>query len=320
MDRGEIIIFGGTKGLPLATEICELMGIPVGTRDLGRFSDQEVKLEITQNVRGQDVFIVNQASAPAEDLLETIFLARTAAMSSAARVTHIIPYLGYNRQERKDRSRVPISAKIIIELLKVARANRVLLLDLHSGATAAHFEPEIVHDHLYAAKVTVPYLAKLMKGSYVVASPDVGGVARARKYGQHLGESRLVIFDKVRPKAGEVDRNGIRIIGPNVRNKDVLFIDDMIDSGGTLIACGLKAKKAGANDLYACVTHAIFSKGLDIFPRGLFKEIVVTNSVGTQAHPLQSNRVRVTTVSIAPMLRDAINRLHQDKSLGDLFL
>ena len=313
------MIFGGTRGLPLATEICDLMGMSVGPRNLGRFGDKEVQLEITENVRGQDVFIVNQASAPAEDIVETVFLARTAAMSSAARVTLVIPYLGYNRQERKDRSRVPISAKIVIEMLKVSHANRVLLLDLHSAATAAHFEPELVHDHLYAAKITVPYLSKLMTGNYVVASPDVGGVPRARKYGEHLGEDRLVIFDKRRPRPGQVDQKKIRVIG-DVRNKDVLFIDDVIDSAGTLIACGLKAKEKGAKDLYACVTHALFSKGLEVFPRGLFTEIVVTNSTGVPSEQFKSNLVRVTSLSIAPLMRDAISRLHEDISLGKLFL
>ena len=318
MHRGTIKVFGGTRGARLAGDICELLRIPVGERRLGRFGDGEVELEITENVRGHDVYIVNPTSAPAEDLIETILLARTAAMSSADKVTLVIPYTGYNRQERKDRSRVPISAKIAIEMLKTSCADRVLLLDLHSAATAAHFEPEMVHDHLYAAKILIPYLKRSLKQPFIVASPDAGGVVRARKYAQHLEQDDFVIFDKMRKKPGVVEKGKIKIIG-GVRNKDVLFVDDMIDSGGTLIADAEAAKEKGARDIYAAVTHAIFSKGTDVFPKGLFKEIIVTDSVCHGQSPHSSN-VKITTCSVAPLLADAIIALNQNKSLGSLFL
>jgi ribose-phosphate pyrophosphokinase len=319
MNRGEIKVFGGTKGSKLAADICTLLRIPVGQRNLGRFGDREVELEITENVRGHDVYVVNPTSAPAEDIIETILLARTAVMSSAEKVTLVIPYLGYNRQERKDRSRVPISAKIVIEMLKTSRANRVLLLDLHSGATAAHFEPEMVHDHLYSSKVLIPYLRTLLTGSYVVASPDAGGATRARKYAEHLGnEGAYVIFDKKRKKPGVIQNGSIKIIG-SVRNKNVVFVDDMIDTGGTLIADAIVAKEKGALDIYAVVTHGIFSKGTGVFPKGLFKEIIVTDSVCPD-EVLQSPNVKITTCTVAPLLADAIMALNQNKSLGNLFL
>ncbi len=318
MDKGEIKVFGTMRGARLAGDICDLLRIPIGQRSLGRFGDTEVQLEITENVRGHDVYIVGPASAPAEDILELIFLARTAAMSSAAKVTLVIPYLGYNRQERKDRSRVPISAKIIIEILKTSCANRVLLLDLHSAATAAHFEREMVHDHLYSAKVLIPHLKKILKRPFRIGSPDAGGVPRARKYSQHLGFGDYVVFDKTRPKAGVVDGQSIKIIG-SVRNKDLVLVDDMVDSGGTLIADALAAKEKGALDVYAVVTHALFTKGTDVFPKGLFKEIIITDSVCPGQSPHSTN-VKITTCSVAPLLADAIARLHQNKSLGDLFL
>ncbi len=319
MPRGGIKVFGGTRGQPLANEICKLLRINPGQRNLGRFADGEISLQIEENVRGHDVFIVNQASCPAEDLLETIFLARTAVMSSASRVTIVIAYLGYNRQERKDRSRVPISAKIVIEMLKTARADRALLLDLHSEATAAHFEPEMVHDHLYCSTVTVPYLKEILTNPFVVASADAGGVPRARKYAQHLGTNDLVIFSKNRKKAGLVEADSVQIIG-KVKNRDVVLIDDMIDSGGTLIADAQAAKKAGAKRIFACASHALFSKGLEVFPSGLFNEIIITDSVGTPADKLVSSKVKITTCSVAPLLADAIIRLNQDKSMSDLIL
>ncbi len=318
MYRGEIKIFGGTRGARLAGDVCDLLRIPVGQRNLGRFGDGEIELEITENVRGHDVYIVNPTSAPAEDLLETVLLARTAAMSSAEKVTLVIPYTGYNRQERKDRSRVPISAKIAIEILKTSRANRVLLLDLHSAATAAHFEPEMVHDHLYSSKILIPYLKQTLVRPFIVASPDAGGVVRARKYAQHLGQEDYVIFDKKRKKPGVVENGSIKIIG-SVRNRDVVFVDDMIDSGGTLIADALAAKAKGARDIYAAVTHGLFSKGVDVFPKGLFKEIIVTDSVCPGQSPHSPN-MKITTCSVAPLLADAIIALNKNKSLGSLFL
>jgi ribose-phosphate pyrophosphokinase len=319
MLTGGIKVFGGSRGEPLANEICRLLRIAPGQRKLTRFGDGEISLQIQENVRGHDVFIVNQASSPAEDLLETIFLARTAVMSSASRVTIVIAYLGYNRQERKDRSRVPISAKIVIEMLKTARADRVLLLDLHSEATAAHFEPEMVHDHLYCSKVTVPYLQSILTDPFVVASADAGGVPRARKYAQHLNTNELVIFSKNRKQAGQVEEDSIQIIG-DVRGRDVILVDDMIDSGGTLIADAKAAKEAGAKRIFACASHALFSKGLELFPSGLFTEIIVTDSVGNDPKNLISPNVKVTSCSVAPLLADAIIRLNQDKSMSDLIL
>jgi ribose-phosphate pyrophosphokinase len=319
MLKGSIKVFGGSRGTPLTTDICRLLRITPGQRKLERFGDGEISLQIEENVRGHDVFIVNQASAPAEDILETVLLARTAAMSSAARVTIVLPYLGYNRQERKDRSRVPISAKIVIEILKTARANRVLLLDLHSEATAAHFEPEMVHDHLYCSTVAIPYLKTILTEPFVVSSADAGGVPRARKYAQHLGTDDLVIFSKFRSQPGVVAKKSIQIIG-SVRNRDVLLVDDMIDSGGTLISDAEAAKKAGAKRIFAVASHALFSKGFEMFPKGLFAEIIVTDSVGIDPEKMVSSKVKVTVLSVAGLLADAIIRLNQDRSMSDLIL
>lgn len=314
-----IAIFSGTQGQSLTREICKLLSVSPGEAHVGRFRDGEVNIELLTNVRGNDVYIVNPTNPPAENILEMVLLARAARGSSARRVTLVPTYLGYNRQERKDRPRVPISAKVIIDLLKLSGADRVLLTDLHAEATAAHFEP-MVFDHLYASYVGVPYLKQVVKSPFVVASPDAGGVPRARKYSQHLGNGEdLVIFSKSRKSAGEIEGGSVRIIG-DVRDKNVLFVDDMIDSGGTMVEDARAAKEAGARSIFVFATHALFSKGLGIFSGSPVDEVIVTDTIHHEPERLKAEGVKLTVCSIAPLLAQAIRRTHEEASLSALIL
>lgn len=311
-------IIAGNASRNLALSVCKLMNDKKLTpARVARFSDGEVDIQIQDNVRDADVFIINSVVPPGDNLLETAILGNAARYSSAARVTLVIPYLGYNRQERKDRPRIAITAKLIIDMLKLSRADRALLVDLHSEATAAHFEP-MVTDHLYASYGVVGYLQMLLTKPFVVAAPDAGAVVRARKYAQYLGLADVVVFNKERIGAGKVKEEKIKIIG-NVRGKNVLLVDDMIDSGGTLVACAKAARAKGARNIYAFATHALFSKGLGVFPKGLFNEIVVTDTIGHKPEFLQGH-TKVTVQSIAPLLAKAIENIHNGASISKLIL
>lgn len=313
-----LLVLAGSESKHLGLAVCGLMNQKKLTKvRLARFSDNEVDVQIEENVRDEDVFIINSLPPPAENILETVFLANAARYSSAKRVTLVIPYLGYNRQERKDRPRVPISAKIVIDMLKLARADRALLVDLHAEATAAHFEP-MVHDHLYGSYSVIDYLRELLPKPFVVAAPDAGAVVRARKYAQYLGLADVVVLNKERVGAGKIKENKIKIIG-NVRGKNVLLVDDMIDSGGTLIADAKALKEKGARKIYAFATHALFSKGLGVFPKDLFTEIVVTDTI-YHDKAIFEGHTRVTVKSIAPLLARAIENIHTGESLSELIL
>ncbi len=317
MDR--IHIIAGNASSALVQAICDGLGDSPTKAIVGRFGDGEVRVQITENVRGDDVFIVNSTNPPAENFFETILLANAARNSSAKRVTLVIPYLGYNRQDRKPEPRVPVSAKIVIDMLKLSRADRAILVDLHSEPTASHFEPIIV-DHLYASYGVVDYLRKVLNRPFVVAAPDAGAGTRARKYAQYLGLADIVVFNKQRVQAGEVVEESIKVIG-DVKGRDVLLIDDMIDSGGTLIADARAAKKQGARRIFAFATHALFSKGASVFTKDLFEEIIVTDTIH---HPPAEIRnpggAKITVRSVAPLLSKAIKRVHHDESLSPLIL
>lgn len=310
-------VMGGTSNPDLTQAICKHLSIEQTDVTVGRFNDGEVKVQLNENVRGGDVFIVNATNPPAENIIELMLLGSTARYSSAERVTLVIPYLGYNRQDRKDRPRVPVSAKVAIQMLELSQAHRALLVDLHSEPTAAHFN--MVTDHIYASYNVIDYLAGLLGKNFVVAGPDATAGVRARKYASHLGQADVVIFDKKRTKPGEVEEESIKIIG-DVNGRDVLFIDDMIDTGGTLIADAKAAKAAGARNIYAYAPHAIFSRGVSGFTSELFTEIIVTDTIAQKPDVLAGAGARITVRSIAPLLAKAINRIHHGESLTQLIL
>lgn len=316
--RGKIV-FAGTQGRPLAERVCEKLSIDIGKALVGRFNDGEVHVEIQEDVRDADVFIINPTNPPLENLYELILLASAAKMASARTVTVIPTYLGYNRQDRKDKSRVPISARLPIKAIEESGADRVLLFDVHSEPTLIAFGPNIKVDHLYASPVSAPRLIKLLGGHpFVVASPDRGGGPRASKYTALLGEDDYVIFDKSRPKPGEVSTN-VKIIG-DVRDKDVLFVDDIIDTGGTLIAGARAAREAGARNIYAFATHGLFSKdAMTCIFESDISQMFVTDTINHDPKRLINEMgAKIEIISIAGLLGRAINNLFESKSLSAL--
>lgn len=315
------IVFGCTQGQPLVGEICRHLDIKPGKRLLERFRNGEIRIQLEENVRDKEVFIVGPVNPPAENALEMRLLARTAKMSSARRVTIVPTIMSYDRQERRTRPREPISAKLFAEDLIRSGADRALLFDVHTESIIGFFEPDMIVDHLYGSIAMIPYLQSILTRPFNVGSPDVGGVARARKYAKYLGvkTKHLVIFSKDRPDAGEIDEESIEMIG-SVKGRDLLLVDDIIDSGSTIIEDARRAKAEGARDIYACATHGLFTKGLGAFPRGLFKEIIVTNSVNHGPGGLKHPNVKVTACSIAPLLARAIRRIHDGRSISELFI
>ncbi|MFA4818928.1 MAG: ribose-phosphate diphosphokinase [Patescibacteria group bacterium] len=320
MKHGKIKIFSGNASRILAKEICIHLGIQLSQAEVGRFSDGEVKIKPQEEFRDCDVFIINSTQPPAENIFELALLADAAIGSSASRVTLVIPYLGYNRQDRKDKPRVPMSARYICQMLSLTGAQRVLLLDLHSEPTAGFFDRHIVVDHLYSSKISVDYLKSLLKNNFVVASPDKGGTARAEAYSNRLGLSDCVVFNKRRPKENEVDESSIKIIG-DVKNKDILFVDDIIDTAKTIIGDAKAAKKAGAKNLYVFGTHGLFSdNAIAKLDKSPIKEIVITDTIYHKPEELKTSKIKITVLSVAQLLAQAIHRIHEGESVSSLII
>jgi ribose-phosphate pyrophosphokinase len=318
-------VFAGNAGSVLADEICEFLGRPRAKAKVGRFKDGEVEVQILEDVRGADVFIVNPIPPPAENLLETILLSRAARGSSADRITLVIPYLGYNRSDRKSKPREPISARILADMLSITYPNRILLFDLHSEATSGFFNPKIVVDHLYASIVAKEVLSGLLPENTVVASPDTGGSKRARAYAKQLGQfsgQGIVVFDKgERPEPGELGDDEIVISG-QVEGKNILFVDDIIDSAKTLQRNAKEAKAKGAERILCFAPHGVFSAGaiarLDDSP---IEQVVVTNSIHHDPAVFSAaRRVKIMRISVAKLFAEAIRLLHEDESLSSLIL
>ena len=317
-------IFAGNAGHVLAGEICKCMGRALSQAKVDRFRDDEVEVQIQEDVRGADVFIVNPIPPPAENLIETVWLSRAARGSSANRITLVIPYLGYNRSDRKSKPREPIGARIVADVLSAGYPDRILLFDLHSEATSGFFHPKIVVDHLYASVVAKPFLSGLLPPNTIVASPDTGGSKRARAYAKQLGLFSgvgIVVFDKgERPTPGELGDDEVVISG-NVEGKNLLFVDDIIDSAKTIQRNAREAKNRGAERIFCFAPHAVFSTGaIDHLDDSPIEEVVVTDTVHHNPTDLASDRVKITTISVAKLLADAIRLLHEDESLSSLIL
>lgn len=315
-------IFSGSASQQFTQDVCRKLGIVPAQSLVSRFKDGEVRVQILENVRDADVFIINQTNPPAENILEMALLSEAAHDSSAGRITLVPTYLGYNRQDRKDRPRVPISSRTIMRFLAHSGADRALFFDLHSEPTAG-FMSHLVIDHLYASKVSVPYLQKIVSKNYVVASPDKGGAVRAEAYARRMGQDDFVVFFKSRSAPGEVRKDSIKIIG-SVKNKDVVFVDDMIDSGGTMLADAEAAKKAGAKRIICFATHAVFSSDpktvIERFDNSPVTELIVTDSIRYDPKLLKSKRVKVTVLSLAELVADAIARIHSGESVSALII
>ncbi len=298
----------------LAREICEHLGVPLAKMRLDRFPDGEVRLQILENVRGSDVFVVQPTCRPVnENLMELLIILDALRRASAFRITAVMPFYGYARQDRKDRPRVPISAKLVADLLTSAGATRVLALDLHAGQIQGYFDIPV--DHLYATPVTVDYFRKLKLKNLVVVSPDPGGVERARAFAKRL-RAPLAIIDKRREDAHVVDV--FNVIG-EVKGKICLIVDDMIDTGGTLAKGAQALIDKGATKVYACCTHGVFAgNAVRNICSAPIEQVVATNSIPLTEEARASHRIKV--LSVAGLLANAIKSIHEETSVSKLFI
>lgn len=314
--HGTIQVFATNVGKQLGDKICQDLGITLGQARLARFKDGEVDVQILESVRGNDVFIIAPTQPPAENMLEAIYLSEAARLSSAGRVTLVLPYFGYARADRKDAPRKAIAARLAFKMLELAQPDRFLVLDIHAEQTLASVETAVT-DHLYGSAVAVPHLKKLLEGrDFVIASPDRGGGARAIKYATLLGHDDFVFFSKQRASAGEVKQDSIKIIG-EVKGKLVVLVDDMIDSGGTMLADAKAAKEEGAEEVWAFATHGLFSgDALLKFKDSALDRIFTTDSVYHDEEKLREAKVEV--ISVAKLLSQAIARTHAGESLSAL--
>lgn len=300
---------------PLAQSVADYLGLPLTKADVKRFADQEVFVEVHENVRGEDVFVVQSTSAPANDhIMELLVCLDALKRASARRVTAVIPYFGYARQDRKTGSRTPISAKLVSNLITSAGANRVLTIDLHAGQIQGFFD--IPLDHLYAAPVIVADIRKQYQNpnELVIVSPDVGGVVRARSLAKRLG-AELAIVDKRREKAGESEV--MHIIG-EVDGRDCILFDDIVDSAGTLCNAAEALMKNGAKSVAAYTTHGVLSgKAIERVSKSQLTSLVITDTIMTTDAVKAAKNIRV--VSIAPLLGEAIRRISEETSVSSLF-
>lgn len=317
---GRIVLFATTPSEKLGLAIADKLSLPLGQAHIKTFSDGEIDVQLRENVRDADVFIVGETSPPADKIFEVCFLSRAAHSSSAKRVTMVIPYLGYNRQDRKDRPRTQISSEFIANVLKLGYPDRFLFLDVHSEPTLGYFNPQ-VFDHLYGSAVAVEYLQTKIgrdRKKVVVASPDKGGGPRAQAYAKRLKLDDYVLFTKTRPEANAVDTGTIKIIG-DVRGKNIIFVDDIIDTAGTIVADAHAAKLAGARDIYIFATHGLFSgQAMERLEKSPIKEVIVTDTIAQSPTAFRTKRVKITILSIAPLLASAIRRLNHGEGLSAL--
>jgi len=306
-------IFSGSANLPLANEICEHLNVPLGRVKLKRFLDGEVSFQILENVRGRDVFIIQPTAPPVADtLVELLVMIDAFKRSSARRITAVLPYYGYARQDRKDKPRVPISSKLVGDLLSAAGAQRLLTVDLHADQIQGFFNMPV--DHLYATPVIIDYLKDLDFERLAVVSPDSGGVERARFYAKFL-KANLAIIDKRR--VGDNQAEIMNIIG-DVYGRDVIIVDDMIDTGGTIVKATEEMRKKGAKRLFAAATHAILSgPAIDRLKNSEFESVLVTNTVEL-APERQLPKIKV--LSVAKLLSEAIKSIHEETSVSRLFV
>jgi ribose-phosphate pyrophosphokinase len=307
-------VFSGNANPVLAKEICYELGCQLAVANVKQFSDGEVHLQIQENVRGADVFVVQPTCRPVDHhLMELLLMMDALKRASAERITAVLPYYGYGRQDRKDRPRMPISARLVASLIERAGADRVLALDLHAAQIQGFFDVPV--DHLFAAPVMVDYFSELGGEGLTVVSPDPGGVERARAFAKHMG-SPLAIIDKRRPDVNVAEV--MHIIG-DVSGQHCLIVDDLIDTAGTLVKTTEALLKQGARSVRACATHAVLSgPAVERIESSEITEVVVTNSIPLCGQA--DNCDRIKQLSVAPLLAKAIQSIHEDGSVSTLFV
>jgi ribose-phosphate pyrophosphokinase len=312
IDR-EYKLFSGNANLPLAKEICSHLGIPLGEINLTKFSDGELYCQILENVRGKDVFVMQPTCSPVNrNLMELLIMIDAFKRSSAARITAVIPYYGYARQDRKDKPRVPISSKLVADLLTAAGADRILTMDLHAGQIQGFFDIPV--DHLFATPVLIDYIKDLKLPDLTIVSPDAGGVERARAFARRL-DADLAVIDKRRTGPNEAEV--LNIIG-EVAGRNTIICDDMIDTAGTLVKTVQAIRKKKALRILACATHGVLSgPAIERLQNAGIEQIIITNTI-----PLDSAKAlpNMKVLSVAGLLGAAIQSIHEETSVSNLFV
>jgi ribose-phosphate pyrophosphokinase len=306
-------VFTGNANIDLAYKICKYLDIQPGKAKVGRFSDGEIQVEIVENIRGMDTFLVQPTCPPVSDnLMELLIMLDAVKRASAKRITVVIPYYGYARQDRKVVPRTPISARLVANLITLAGATRILAMDLHAGQIQGFFDIPV--DHLYALPAQFEYLKKI-EGEIIIVSPDAGGVERAKELAKRMNTS-IAIIDKRREKAN-VSRV-MNIVG-TVRDKIAILLDDMIDTGGSIVQAAEALMENGAKSVYACCTHAVLSgNAVERINNSQIKELISTNTIPLVEEAKKIEKIKVLDVS--PILGEAIKRIHRDESVSSLFI
>jgi ribose-phosphate pyrophosphokinase len=306
-------VFSGNSNPALAGEICRFLRLKLGQVDLTKFSDGEAYIQILENVRGKDIFVVQPTCHPVNDnIMELLIMIDAFKRSSASRITAVMPYYGYARQDRKDKPRVAISSKLVADLLTAAGADRILTMDLHAGQIQGFFNIPV--DHLFAAPVLIDYLQKLKLRDLTVVSPDAGGVERARAFAKRLN-AHLAVVDKRRTGPNEAEV--MHIIG-DVSGRNVIIVDDMIDTAGTLVNTAMSLRRRKAKRLFACATHGVLSgPAIDRLRDAPLEEIVLANTI-----PIDNAKIlpNMKLLSVAGLLAKAIRSIHEETSVSNLFV
>ena len=314
MTHDRLQIFTGNAHPELARAICRELGVPVGNAMVRQFADGEIYLQIQENVRGADVFIIQPTCTPVDrNIMELLLMMDALKRASAERITAVLPYYGYARQDRKDKPRVPISARLVAALLETAGASRVLTLDLHAAQIQGFFDIPV--DHLFATPVMIDYFKASQTPDMTVVSPDAGGVERARAFAKRLS-SPLAIIDKRREEANVAEV--MNVVG-DVEGRNCLLVDDLIDTAGTLVKGAEALLEKGAASVSACATHAVLSgPAVSRIDASCLREVVVTNSIPLSEEGMRSNKIR--SLSVASLLAEAIRSIHEGGSVSRLFV
>jgi ribose-phosphate pyrophosphokinase len=302
-------IFAGTASVDFAHEICKILDVPLAEAEVKKFSDGEISVKIAESVRGRDIFIVQSTGIPSNDnLMELLIMTDALRRSSASSITAVVPYYGYARQDRKAAPRVPITARLVADMYETAGIDRVVTMDLHAGQIQGFFHIPV--DNLYGSIAFEQYIKSKNLKNPIIASPDIGGVTRARYFAKRMG-LEMVIVDKRREKANESEV--MNIIG-EVQGYDVIMIDDMVDTAGTIVKAATALKNKGATSVMACATHGVLSgQAYDNLEHGELDELIITNTLVTKTHK------NIKVLSVAPLFAEVIRRVYHNESVNSLF-
>ena len=311
---GELKIFSGNSNILLAKKICNELGVYLGDAEVKNFSDDETSVEISENVRGSDIFIIQSTCTPGNhNLMELLIMIDAFKRASAKRITAVLPYYGYARQDRKVAPRAPITAKLVADLLVAAGTHRILTIDLHVGQIQGFFN--ITVDHLFAAPVILKYIKEELQDNLIVVSPDAGGVERVRAFAKRLNTS-IAIIDKRRtdPNQSEV----MNVVG-EIKDRNTLLLDDLIDTAGTITQSAQVLKERGAQRVFACCTHPVLSgSAIEKLETSILEEVIVTDTIPLNESGLRCSKIKI--LSVANLLAEAIKRIHNDESVSSLFV